>query len=334
MSTEIVEVVGRLAAIKLEVHIWSGRKKLRPEDLKKAGDIKLPPEELASLGSKKIVDPERLNVFHRLKKEAERTCLQVGTRFLGGFAIPDEKLAEVLKDLDRIRTEFLQERAKFLAEYGQAVDEWASRYPEFESIIRAAVDPVEHVGSVLDFDYVVFRVEPHPQDQKSLGKAADHLGHGALDEVAKEADKLLEQSLLGKNKVSRRVLSPLKRIRDKLDGLSFLDASFGPIVDSIDQLLRELENTAPIQGRDLDRLMALVQILADPAKARKHGSGLLSFSDFMPLADFSQSTNSEQDNTDPPEIEAESIPDPNKTAELESQTEEEGQPEDEAVFWF
>jgi hypothetical protein len=38
----------------------------------------------------------QLTVFNRLKKEAERICLRVGTRFLGGFAIPNEAAAPAL----------------------------------------------------------------------------------------------------------------------------------------------------------------------------------------------------------------------------------------------
>lgn len=328
MSTEIKIITGRLAAIKLNVNIWSGRKKLRPEDLK--GAIKLPPEKLASLGHKKVVDPERINVFHRLKKEAERVCLQTGTRFLGGFAIPDGKLPEAVKELDRIRAEFLHEKEKFLSEYGQAVDEWAERYPDFQSIIRSAVDPVERVRSAIDFDYVVFRVEPHPRDQGTLEKTAGHLGHGVLAEVAKEAENLLD-SILGRDQVSRRVLNPLRRIRDKLDGFSFIDPSFGPIVDSIDRMLMELgKGKAPIQGRDLDRLLALVQILSDPDKARKHGKGLLSLSDFMPLPPASEPGplffTEEEDAPEPAPEKGESGDD--------SFQEEQEEPEVAEDFWF
>ena len=52
MSNALNDVV----VVSLDVRIWSGRKKLRPEDLTASG--RLPPKDLVSLGSKKIFDPE------------------------------------------------------------------------------------------------------------------------------------------------------------------------------------------------------------------------------------------------------------------------------------
>ena len=81
-------ILERVVLVKVEANIYGARKKLKKEDLVLADGSKLPPEDLASLGSKRLLDPEQLTVFNRLKKEAERICLRVGTRFLGGFAIP------------------------------------------------------------------------------------------------------------------------------------------------------------------------------------------------------------------------------------------------------
>jgi Protein of unknown function (DUF3150) len=56
-----MSVLQDVVVVSLDVHIWSGRKKLRPEDLTVSG--KLPPKDLVSLGSKKIFDPRALKPF-------------------------------------------------------------------------------------------------------------------------------------------------------------------------------------------------------------------------------------------------------------------------------
>ena len=89
-NTTISKVLQGLVLVHLSFSVWSGKKKLRPEDLKGAN---LPPDKLASLGSKRIFDPDALKVFATLKRQAERACEEVGVRFLGGYAIPEEKLA-------------------------------------------------------------------------------------------------------------------------------------------------------------------------------------------------------------------------------------------------
>jgi Protein of unknown function (DUF3150) len=45
-----MSVLQDVVVVSLDVHIWSGRKELRPEDLTVSG--KLPPKDLVSLGSK------------------------------------------------------------------------------------------------------------------------------------------------------------------------------------------------------------------------------------------------------------------------------------------
>ena len=59
----IQHITDRITLVVLSVTIWSGRKKLRPEDLKLGTEI--PPEDLVSLGSKRVCNPEDLKVFHR-----------------------------------------------------------------------------------------------------------------------------------------------------------------------------------------------------------------------------------------------------------------------------
>lgn len=59
-----INVLDQLLVVNLDAHIWSASRKLLPEDL---GNTELPPDELASLGSKKICNPEEMNIFKTLK---------------------------------------------------------------------------------------------------------------------------------------------------------------------------------------------------------------------------------------------------------------------------
>ncbi|CAI8817847.1 DUF3150 domain-containing protein [Methylocaldum szegediense] len=277
---ETTQILDRLRVVKIDAHIWGGRKKLRKEDLILAAGSELPPEDLASLGSKKIVDPAELAVFHRLKKEAERTCLKAGTRFLGGFAVPEGSIDAIRSELDTIASEFKAARDAFLSRYDQTVEEWIDRHRRFETAIRRAVEPIEAVAAGISFEYVVFRVS-HPESTDAGGKADETLNRkvGSLSEtlfreIAQEANELVESSLLGREKVTRKALSPLKRIRDKLDGLAFLDHRVQPVVETIDGLLARTPKSGPIEGQFLSELVATALLLSDPEKTKRHGEGL------------------------------------------------------------
>ena len=288
MTHEANIMLERVVLVKVEATIYGARKKLNKEDLVLADGSKLPPEDLASLGSKRLLDPDRLTVFNRLKKEAERICLRVGTRFLGGFAIPNESAAGITAELERIAQDFAVAKTDFLAGYNAAVTDWVVRHPEFAGIIEQAVDSVEFVSTRLSFDYLVVTVGlPEalpPADVARLETKIGSMSEQIFYEIAVEANQFIEQSLLGKDQITRSALRPIRRMRDKLDGLGFLDYRVAPVVNTIDDLLAKIPDKCAIAGGILQEILATALLLADPVKTRRHGEGLLAAQD-VPTAD-------------------------------------------------
>ena len=289
MTHEANIILERVVLVKVEANIYGARKKLKKEDLVLADGSKLPPEDLASLGSKRLLDPEQLTVFNRLKKEAERICLRVGTRFLGGFAIPNEAAAGITAELERIAQDFAVAKTNFLAGYDAAVTDWVVRHPEFAGIIEQAVDSVEFVSTRLSFDYLVVTVGlPEalpPEDVTRLETKIGSMSEQMFYEISVEANQFIEQSLLGKDQVTRNALRPIRRMRDKLDGLGFLDYRVAPVVNTIDDLLARIPDKGAIAGGILQEILATAMLLADPDKTRRHGEGLLAAQN-LPKADI------------------------------------------------
>lgn len=279
MSHETQVILDRVVLVKVDANIYGARKKLKKEDLVLADGSKLPPEDLASLGSKRLLDPDKLTVFNRLKKEAERICLRVGTRFLGGFAVPVESAASITAELERIALDFAAAKTEFIAGYDAAVTDWVVRHPEFAGIIEQAVDSVEFVSTRLSFDFLVVSVGlPDglpPADVGRLDSKIGSLSEQMFYEISVEANQLIEQSLLGKEQVTRNALRPIRRMRDKLDGLGFLDHRVAPVVNTIDDLLARIPNKGAIEGSILQEILATAMLLSDPDKTRRHGEGLL-----------------------------------------------------------
>ncbi|WGS85136.1 DUF3150 domain-containing protein [Methylomonas sp. UP202] len=279
MSHETQIILDRMVLVKVDANIYGARKKLKKEDLVLADGSKLPPEDLASLGSKRLIDPDKLTVFNRLKKEAERICLRVGTRFLGGFAVPVESAASITAELERIALDFAAAKTEFIAGYDAAVTDWVVRHPEFAGIIEQAVDSVEFVSTRLSFDFLVVSVglpeSLPPADVARLDSKIGSLSEQMFYEISVEANQLIEQSLLGKEQVTRNALRPIRRMRDKLDGLGFLDHRVAPVVSTIDDLLARIPNKGAIEGPILQEILATAMLLSDPDKTRRHGEGLL-----------------------------------------------------------
>ncbi len=279
MSHAATIILDQVVLVKVEANIYGARKKLKKEDLVLANGSKLPPEDLANLGSKRLLDPEQLSVFNRLKKEADRICLRIGTRFLGGYAIPTAAATEIIAELERIALDFATAKTKFLAGYDAAVTDWVVRHPEFAYIIEKAVDSVEFVSTRLSFDYLVVSVglpaALPAEDIVRLESKICSLSEQMFYEISVDANQFIEQSLIGKEQVTRNVVRPIKRMRDKLDGLSFLDYRVAPVVSTIDDLLSRIPTKGAIEGFILQEIFATALLLADPDKTKRHGAGLL-----------------------------------------------------------
>jgi len=275
-----MKTLNRIDVFSVDVAIWSGLKRLRPEDLNLGRGGSLPPEDVANLGSKKIIDPEDLAVFYKLKKKMERYLNSRGIRFIGGYAIPREKTAETSAELDRLVQEFRLEKANFLARYDRAVDEWISKHPTYQDLIRNAVEPAAHVEGRIRADYTAFRIEP-ADEGGSLDREVARLGDRLLDEIAMEAEELYRDSIQGKSKISRRILQPLRRIREKLDGLAFLDGAISPLVAEIDATIAAFPSDGGAEGDLYHRVAKVVLIMGDPDKIRSLGTPITT----MPVTD-------------------------------------------------
>ena len=279
-APEVLRLTDQTTLFLIDYHIWSGRKKLRPEDLRMGQDR--PPDELISLGSKKVCDPQALRIFHRKRRQVERELLAVGTRFLGGYLVPNSHAAAVLSEANRLTGEARAAADDFLADYDRHIDTWCTAYPRWEPAIRKAIDPVEVVRAQLRFRVQALRIET------SLAVAEDTLAED-LEAVAEtlfsEVERMarhLEQSFLGKDELSQRVLGTFRRIADKLDALSFADYRIDPVVRSLRAWLARLPASGPITGGLFLEGWALMRLVGDAEAMARHGAGLLALAELMP----------------------------------------------------
>jgi hypothetical protein len=253
------------------ISLWSGRAKLRPEDLG-IDDSQLPPETLASLGSLKIFSRERLTEFQRLRARAHRESFKRGTRFLSGYAIPNTHIDALVDLLESIREQFDAAKARFVSEYDEEFERWVQQFPSYESVLRRAKKDVNWVDQRLHFGYTPVPIDPRDESTvigKRLGESAAGIYGRLLYEVAEVAEEALKESLSDKLQVTRRALRPFKALRAKLAAFDFLRPGIQIVVDIIDQALQQVPvDNQPIKGRALILIVSLAKLLADPHRLR------------------------------------------------------------------
>ncbi|NLC22085.1 MAG: DUF3150 domain-containing protein [Halomonadaceae bacterium] len=271
MQNDNIQVLDKIALVNLDVHTWSGRKKLRPEDIK--GHV--PPKKLASLGSKRIVDPKSVATFETLKRRAERLLGSVGIRLMGTYAVPLDRAEELVAELSSIREEFNTKKSLFLQSYDQSVEAWITEQEEWGSIIRSAITPVAEVRNQLSFGWQVFHVQPTSIDDSGLDDQIGGMAGQLFSEISREASRCFEDSFLMKLKVGQRALRPLRSIQEKLKGLSFLDGRAFAVSEFLDETLNSIPKVGSIEGEPLNKLFGLLVVLSSTSKIAEYGQALL-----------------------------------------------------------
>lgn len=281
-SVTDIKVLDCLLALNLQVSIWSARKKLTPEDFSGVSASDLPPDDLASLGSKRVCNPDDLRIFSTLKSRAVNLLDRQGVRFLGGWAIPEAESTGIVRDLQQLQHEFLTEKDTFLTRYDDAVHDWIAKHAGWETLIANSTVSADYVRSHLSFEWQFYKVV-NPQEMRHLAPAVTEglkqavggLGMTLFDEIAKSADDAWKRTFAGRTAITRKALSPLKTMQAKLRGMSFIEPRVMPVVDVIRTALENLPLKGEITGRDLLMLQGVVSLLRDPQSLLLHGQMIL-----------------------------------------------------------
>lgn len=224
--------------------IWSGQRKLDVLDINFGEGAERPSDDVVELGSKRIIDPKELNMFHRLKRETDRFLAAHGMTFLGGYACPIHKQDIIMEKLEEVRKQFASIKSNFLSTYATKVSEWVDHVysvtsdVEFAHKLQNSVLTESEVERRLAFDFQVFKLQPVNDDEaEKLEQRVSGLGDDLISEVVDGANKFAF-TLFGKERVAVTTRMTLIGIRDKVDGLAFLNSRLQPLSDLISDTLK------------------------------------------------------------------------------------------------
>ena len=255
-------ILDKINLLSLNICVWQGRKAMTTADLAANGldTSKLPPAALANLGSKRIVAPEMVAPFNVLKRNAAKECAKYGVRFGScGYAVPEEKMGGLVVRLKALQIEFRERTEAFVEKYEEAVNNWISENPpEWAPIIRASADSADHVAASLSFKFAAMKIVAPGDVSDGLDEELGSLYGQLCSEIKQMAKIAYETSFKGKSEVTQRALRPISAIRDKLNGLSFLDPSVEEIIRNIDDAILCAGKKGPIVGKELNTLSGLI----------------------------------------------------------------------------
>lgn len=278
-----VEIRERLAVIQIASDIWSGQTTLEGSDIRIGAGGELPSQELARLGFKWLVDKKSLRPLKNAYNRLRSVCENYGLPFLGGYAVPHEKIDQVSKELDEIVLLGLTRKADYLADYDKICEEWAARNSEYSHILRAAKVPREIVAKKIDFGYRIYSVQPVNQSEASkIDRIANNLGNELMDELVEEAIGFFTRAVKDKETIQSSTRKTFTRIRGKLKSLSFLDPKFESVVSMLDETLHGyIAAPKEIVGDQYFRILAATHIMASRDMVNKLASGAITLQSVM-----------------------------------------------------
>lgn len=261
--------------------VYTARKRITPADLD-LEESELPPTTLASLGSMHSADPKQLTRFESFRGAMRNACLVYGVRCLGGFAVPFDKAAEVAAKLDELVDEFYSLKATFLKDFEANREAWLTKkeFAQWTDKIRARLDTVTHVDKQLQASWQAFTLGSLQDLPKGPGEQESPLASGvvkaflgvedsAIKELAVMAKSLLENSVYDSNghprpEVTQKILSPIRKILEKADALSFAAPRLRHVVDYGRAVLCQLPLKGKLVGAFKDMVFSLAHALTDP----------------------------------------------------------------------
>ena len=181
----------------------------------------------------------------------------------------------MLKELKAHADEYESEKAEFLKNYDKKVEEWISQNPDFETQLRSAVKTAFEVDSRIYARFTAVRVAP-VCDNDGLEAEVGSLGDRLLKSIAQAANRLLIESLSGKQNdgVTQRPVGTLRKMREKLIGLQFLNDGITPLVNMIDETIRRIPKSGKIIGPAFWLMQGCVSILSDIDRMKAIAGGV------------------------------------------------------------
>lgn len=267
-----------LVCIQLEVHIWSGRRKMDKTDLIRADPAfaRLPEKDLASLGAVKICDPEDIKAFQRIKNKAETVLERAGLPILGAWGIPEVKFDGVLAELMTLKSEFEKLLINFSASFDTRLTMWREAHLAKNPTWKPMFDnlpPAAKAVAGLSFTFHPYRISaPHAENASVNAHFNDEVGGlrgKLLKSVADEAngfiDSLMQQNnsgaVVARAYITPKTVGPIRRATAKLASFAFLDPVMMPVVEHINRILDRMPTKDKIIGTDLLDLKMLANQL-------------------------------------------------------------------------
>lgn len=242
----------KLIVVSTEFNAYGGQHVLHAQDLGSLAES-LPDRKVAELGCKKVIDPEHLKPFGKLRARAWTIAERHGIRLLDGFGQNPDLAKQVVADIQVVCRE-AQDQADYICNHWtRLVDEWATANPKWDKLIRDSAPPASWVRGRFNF-----AVRAYPMDvaaleemgieENDLVSEMGGIGDRLITELSAAARGMWED-FIHREKILERQLSPLKTMAEKAKALGFLDRRAVAVGQDLQAVLDKLPAKGPYEAQ-------------------------------------------------------------------------------------
>lgn len=189
----------------------------------------------------RYLPPAALKRFAALRQATGVELMRIGTRFLDGYAIPEEKADEAAALLEFKKREWEQARAELLGSYYEQMSQWLDEHPELRQF-QGLFPTLDQVEKRIQFEWTMFYLTPVESGKKGLEQMVGRLPAQIIREVVQDVRTSWSP---GGQRVTSRTRGILKRAADKLESLAFVGGRLGEMA----RKLREVLAAMPGDGK-------------------------------------------------------------------------------------
>ncbi|MBP6082174.1 MAG: hypothetical protein KA732_12955 [Providencia sp.] len=262
MSPSILEnvVIFSLEGIRLT----TGRKTLKGRDIKviNTGDIILPPETIASLGTKKVIDPAKINKMRTFRTGADAICSKYGVPFLNGYAVPTTLASHVRQQLNDLKDQFYIFKNEFLSAISIDFLSWLDKEDEtVKKLFESEVIDVKRLDEKLQFGFSSFNISPFGEGESE--EKVQSLKESVLIDVVDRISELRERGSYNASNISQTTLNTLREVASKLKGLAVLNPDAGSLSDYLSHFISTLPSVGRLSNDESIAVTTLFITLSD-----------------------------------------------------------------------
>jgi hypothetical protein len=211
----------------------------------------------------RYMDPRELNTFAAIRQSTHTALLRMGTRFIGGYAVANEKAAEAAAVLKEKAAQWEAEKSRIVMNYDRLKEEWAAAHPEVQAF-QDRFPSLTWVNARIGFEWTSIQIAPTQEGEQGLAAMIGELPAQILEEVAADVAKSWTPSAQRMNARTRGII---ERVADKLESLSFLGGKLGPMAARLREVLASLPKEGAFSPQEAALASMVLAMLSSPRRA-------------------------------------------------------------------